>query len=381
MGESTAWVLVAADFVKTGGMDRANYALAEYLARLGQDVHLVGHAAAPGLLKAQQLHWHHVPRPLGRDALGWGALDRAGRHWALQLRADGGRVVVNGGNCRWGGVNWVHYVHAAYRSPLRSANPLAHAWHGWKHQRARRDEAAALAQARWVVANSERTRRDLIQLFDLPPARVRTIYYGCDPERFRPVSAMERAAARRALGWDPGRRTALFIGALGDRRKGFDTLWAAWQRLCADAAWDVDLAVAGRGAELGAWRRRAAANTRCALLGFRTDVPALLAASDVLVAPTRYEAYGLGVQEALAAGLPALVSATAGVAERLPPALDGWRLQDPESDVELEQRLRAWRQQADAAPWQPALEALSQQLRARTWDMMAAEIVALREAV
>ena len=33
---------------------------------------------------------------------------------ARLVGAKGARVVVNGGNCRWGDVNWVHYVHAAW---------------------------------------------------------------------------------------------------------------------------------------------------------------------------------------------------------------------------------------------------------------------------
>jgi glycosyltransferase involved in cell wall biosynthesis len=375
--------MVAADFVKTGGMDRANYALADYWARQGYRVHLVSHRVAPELAATPGIRWHAVPRPLGRDSLGWGKLDRAGRHWAGRLQLAGRDTVVNGGNCRLEGMNWVHYVHAAYHSPLATHDPLRRAWHACKHRRALRDERRALARARLVIANSERTRRDVIERLHLPPERVHTVYYGCDPARFHPVSAGERAEARRARGWDAGRRTAVFVGALGDRRKGFDTLWAAWQRLCADPDWDVDLVVAGRGAEWPAWRRRVSAaglESRCLLLGFCDNIAALLAACDVMVAPTRYEAYGLGVQEALAAGLPALVSATAGVAERLPTSLGEWRLPDSGSSAELETRLRAWRQQADAAPWQAALDALSERLRARTWDVMATEITAVMEA-
>ena len=45
------------------------------------------------------------------------------------------------------------------------------------------------------------------------------------------------------------------------------------------------------------------------------EAPAVLAACDALVSPTRYEAYGLAVHEALARGLPALVSRSAGIAD------------------------------------------------------------------
>ena len=115
-----------------------------------------------------------------------------------------------------------------------------------------------------------------------------------------------------------------FVGALGDRRKGFDRLFDAWQQLCRDPAWDADLVVAGHGGELTQWRRLAASSGldgRIRFLGFRDDVSTVLAAADVLVHPARYEAYGLGVHEAICRGLPAIVSAAAGVAELYPAGL------------------------------------------------------------
>ena len=39
----TRWVLATGDFTTWGGMDRANHALASYLARSGREVHLVAH--------------------------------------------------------------------------------------------------------------------------------------------------------------------------------------------------------------------------------------------------------------------------------------------------------------------------------------------------
>ena len=378
------FLIVAADFALTGGMDRANYALADYLARRGGDVRLVAHRAAPALLRHANLRWHRAWRPLGRDGLGWGFLRRAGRRQAAAVAGRGGRVLVNGGNCAWADLNWVHYVHAAYRAEWRGAGARGaarRAWEARKYRRALADERTALAAARVVIANSEATRRTLIERLGTPPERVHTVYYGCDPEVFSEAGTAERAAARQALGWPAAGRTALFVGALGDRRKGFDTLLAAWEKLSAGGDWDLELAVAGRGSEAGAWAERARAaglGTRCRFLGFRRDVPQLLAASDLLVAPTRYEAYGLGVQEALARGRAALVSADAGVAERYPPELAPLLLHDPNSAEELAARLRAWETQA--AGLAPAVRALGARLRARTWDTMAAEIVALAGA-
>ncbi|HEX8392972.1 MAG TPA: glycosyltransferase family 4 protein, partial [Longimicrobium sp.] len=192
----------------------------------------------------------------------------------------------------------------------------------------------------------------------------------------RPPDARERAEARRALGWADARPAVAFIGALGDRRKGFDTLFAAWARLCADPAWDARLAVAGAGGELEAWRARAAdagLGDRIEFLGFQSDIRTLLWAADAIAAPTRYEAYGLAVQEAICCGLPALVSAGAGVAERIPAPLDALLLADPDDADALAARLRAWRAELDGQ--RTAALALSAQMRAWTWDHMAERIV------
>jgi len=105
------------------------------------------------------------------------------------------------------------------------------------------------------------------------------------------------------------------------------------------------------------------------------DVPDILAACDALAAPTRYEPYGLGVHEALCCGLPSIVSADSGVAERFTPELSGLLLHDPDSPAELVERLDRWRGQRDA--FQAATLALSATLRRRTWDVMADEILAL----
>ena len=95
----------------------------------------------------------------------------------------------------------------------------------------------------------------------------------------------------------------------------------------------------------------------------------MLWAADALVAPTRYEAFGLAVQEALCCGLPAIVSADAGVAERIPGAMDDLLIRDPDDAAELAARLRAWR--GSIHIHHDAALALSAELRSRTWDDMA----------
>ena len=374
-GEAPPWVLVAGDFVRTGGMDAANHALASHLAGAGRETHLVAHRVDPALADLPNVVVHRVPRPLGSHLLGFPLLDRAGRRVARLVRGRGAHVVANGGNCRAGRVAWLHYVHAAHEAEI-AGRPLRRLIDRFNRWKALRDERAVVARARRVIANSDLTAAHAVELLGADPDAVRTVCYGIEPHVFRPATDEERASARAALGIDADRPAVLFVGALGDRRKGFDTLFAAWAALCADAAWRAVLLVVGAGGELEAWRARAVdggVGDRIRFLGFRSDVSAVMAACDAIVHPARYEAYGLGVHEALCRGLPALVSARAGVAERLSAALAPLRISDPDDAGEVEARLRAWA--ADRERYAAAARALSAALRARTWEEMAREIV------
>lgn len=376
--EIQRWLLVAGDFTPLGGMDCANHALAKYLAsQANVEVHLVTHRAWDDLMAQPNVYRHLVPRPRGSHLLGMPLLDVVGRRWARRLAHEGARVVVNGGNCAWGDVNWVHYVHAAW-APTQDCGLLRQAKTVLLHRYSLQAERVYLRRARLVVVNSEKTRSTVIERLSLPPERVHTVYYGIDPERFRPPTETERAKARGRLGWNDDRPAVVFVGALGDRRKGFDTLFQAWQILDRDSNWDARLIVAGAGSRLASWRSRAAEtglDRSLQFVGFCSDIPAVLAACDILVSPTRYEAYGLNVQEALCCGLPALVSATAGVAERYPSELQELLLPAPCDASELAARLRAWRGAREV--YQTPVAALGQSLRVRTWERCAAEIVEL----
>jgi glycosyltransferase involved in cell wall biosynthesis len=371
------YIVVAGDFVKTGGMDAANFALADYLARVGDQVHLIAFRVDPDLALRPNVTFHRVPRPFGRHVLGGPLLTLAA---SLHRREPKARVIVNGGNAPIRAVNWVHYVHAAY-VPVSALGGVQRLKEAANHRLARVTERLAIRQAPCVIANSDLTRAHVIALMGIEPARVHTVYYGIDPAQFRAASDVERAEFRQKLGWND-RRRVVFIGALGNRRKAFDIVWAAWERVCRQTGWDATLTVVGQGAELEQWRRTSRAaglGDTVDFLGFRSDVPLILRASDVLVAPARYEAYGLGVQEALCCGLPAIVSAQSGVAERFTGGLRDLLLADSEDAEVLAQKLLLWRER-EATLRQAALE-FGEGLRSRTWDQMAADVRRFSEEV
>jgi glycosyltransferase involved in cell wall biosynthesis len=278
------------------------------------------------------------------------------------------------------GATWIHFVHAACEPVVAgSLRTRVSAAVGRPYYLAR--ERSALSRATLAICNSKRTADDVQRLFGMDAARMRVVQYGTDAAAFGPVNPEERRAARAALGWDAGRPVALFIGALGDRRKGFDVLFDAWRQLCEDAAWDVDLAVAGAGGEAAAWQARAARaglGARIRFLSYRGDIERVIAAADLLVHPSRYEPYGLGVHEAICRGLPSIVCASAGVAEQFDEGTRPMLVTDPPQAGAIADALRRWRAAPDE--WKARVAPLSARLRARSWDDMAAEIAALVEA-
>jgi glycosyltransferase involved in cell wall biosynthesis len=370
--------VVTGDFVRTGGMDVANYHLARYLAGHGHVVHLVAHRVDADLRDLPNVDWHHVAKPFNSYTLGRWGLARTGQRWGRSIAEQGGVFVANGGNCLASDVNWVHYVHAGHR-PTVARSMTRRALGAWNYRQFVTAERTAVRAARVVIANSERTRRDLVDGVQAAAERIHTVYYGADASYHRPPYQDERRTARQMLGWNDGRPGVAFVGALGDRRKGFDVLFAAWRELCADRGWDARLVVVGAGQELANWRRRAAdehLGSRIQFLGFTNEVRRVFWACDAVVAPARYEAYGLAVHEAVCCGLPAIVNADAGVAERLG-ALAALQPSRPDDPMALAEALRRWH---DArAHWAHVAEPVSHALRAWSWDDMAARIVALAE--
>jgi glycosyltransferase involved in cell wall biosynthesis len=109
-----------------------------------------------------------------------------------------------------------------------------------------------------------------------------------------------------------GRPVVLAAGRLAPQ-KGFDVLVDAAARLRGrDPA--PALAIAGEGPLQGPLAARArAAGADVRFLGMRADVPALLAAADVVAVPSRWDGQPLVVQEALRAGRPLAASRVGGI--------------------------------------------------------------------
>lgn len=218
-------------------------------------------------------------------------------------------------------------------------------------RRAEIEPYSRLPHRRWLidrlphhwVANSEANRRTMLASGPwLEPGDVTTIHNGIDP---RPYEVAEPAP----LGLPDGSVAVGFVGRLVEE-KGLAELAEAWRRL-APARPRLHLVIAGEGGYEGEFRRLLGEAARVHWLGFRTDVPRLMKALDLVVVPSREESFGIVVLEAMAAGRPVLATRTGGLVEvvrdgetgRLVPPGDAealvGALAEMTSDVELRDRM------------------------------------------
>lgn len=149
--------------------------------------------------------------------------------------------------------------------------------------------------------------REYLQHYGAPSQRLFFSPHCVDNDAFRAASE----ATRRTL--TPARRV-LFVGKLIERKRPFDLLQAA-ARLAAEGR-PVDVAFAGSGDQQDALAAAAAASgVRAHFHGFvnQSELPGIYAAADVIVLPSDgRETWGLVVNEAMACGVPAVVSDAVG---------------------------------------------------------------------
>lgn len=184
-----------------------------------------------------------------------------------------------------------------------------------------------------VIAISS-AARDALVARGVPADRIEVVASGVDVARF---AALDRAAARRELGLAPALPVLAIVASL-HRRKGHAVLLKALQALAEGArrrgAAPPFLLVAGEGPEESALRDLAAVlgvASQVRWLGRTADVRPVLAAADVVVAPSHAEGLGVAVIESLAAGRTVVASAVGGLRELVRDEVDG--LLVPPGDV------------------------------------------------
>ncbi|MBI4503060.1 MAG: glycosyltransferase family 4 protein [Gemmatimonadetes bacterium] len=227
-------------------------------------------------------------------------------------------------------------------------------------------ERALVRQARAVIAPSRRAAADIASYYGRTVG-VTVIHHGFPGATPLP----DRAEARRQLGLPADAFVALYAG---DARKGFD---AAARAVAGTPS--VQLLVASTSAS-GQYLARAHAlgiTERVRWAGGLADMRVAFAAADVLLHPTIYDTFAMVVGEALAYGVPVIVSREAGIADLMENGRSGWIVGADDEGTAAALRV--------ARDDQNMRRRLAEAGRAialhRTWDQVAADTLAVYRSV
>lgn len=212
-------------------------------------------------------------------------------------------------------VNAVHFVHSSWlRSPVhisRTRRDL-YGFYQWLYTALNaRWEKQAFGSAKVVVAVSEKVAQELRDI-GVPKQSIRVIANGVDLEEFSPG-----VACRQKWNLPENVTLAMFAGDIRIARKNLDTVLHALVQVP-----DLHLAVVGatKGSPYPQLADSLNLSERVHFLGYRSDIPQIMQASDLFVFPSRYEPFGLVVIEAMASGLPVITATTTGAADLVTPA-------------------------------------------------------------
>ncbi len=235
--------------------------------------------------------WSWIPRL--RDLLRRRRIDLIHAH--LPMTAVGARIVK-------GATPLVYTEHNMWRSYLpvtRWANQITYA----------RNDA--------VFAVSDEVRRSIVYPLALRwrrMPRVETLHHGVDLEAVKRGGVPD--GVRDELQIPPGAPVAVTVGNFR-REKGHHDLVKAI-RIVRRTVPDARFVLVGQGPLEDEVRRtvdEVGVADRVVFAGFRTDVPRIVAASDVFVLPSRFEGLPISLVEAMAVGKPSVVTDVGGVRE------------------------------------------------------------------
>ncbi|MEP6506595.1 MAG: glycosyltransferase family 4 protein [Gemmatimonadales bacterium] len=271
-------------------------------------------------------------------------------------------VHAQGWVTRYADVVTTHIVLAAWRDAARRAGVRSRPGERWLGGYVTARERDLFRRARVVIAPSKRAATDVARFYGRT-RDVFVVHHGFPPARNLPP----RRSARLGLGLPPDAFVALYAG---DARKGLDRAISAVSR-----APGVHLLVVSR-SESTTYLENAKSlgvSDRVHWAGGLDDILPAYSAADVLLHPTIYDTFAMVVAEAMAYGVPVILTRDAGIADLVTDRASGWIAGSDISDIVagllILKEDRSLRERVALAGQKVA--------SGRTWDDVVSETVAV----
>jgi len=178
----------------------------------------------------------------------------------------------------------------------------------------------AINKADHLIAITEATKQDIIKFYNINPAKITVVYHGVDKDRFRLMQkGEENLIAEVKTKYNITKPYLLYIGNV-QPRKNIQGLIKAYQQLRANTKHNYQLVIAGAKAWLVDEVMKEIGNSYRDDIIFTgrfedAELTPLLWGADLFVLPSFYEGFGLPILEAMACGVPTVVSDTPSLVE------------------------------------------------------------------
>lgn len=311
----------------------------EWISGLADECEIVVYSQCVQDIDLRRITWRRIPKIRGPhlvNYLWWLAANHVWRGWDRhfrQIRAD--LVLSPGINCLDADVISVHIVFAEYAKSVANdlklrPHPLAR-WPQLLHRKAYYRLVELLESRIYrnpqkvLVSIAQRTNRELARHYGRQTPNP-VIYLGLDHDMFNPERRRSlRASARRDLGYGDDRFVLLLIGN-HLVNKGLPVLA---QAIGLVRELRVELLLVSRENPEEYRSLIELLGGRVQLRKPRSDVEFYYAAADAYAGPSLEDTFALPPAEAMACGLPVIVSAENGTCEIITHESDGLILQDP----------------------------------------------------
>jgi glycosyltransferase involved in cell wall biosynthesis len=334
----TRLAVVSPSLDKRHGTERL---VLEWISRLAPSFEIHVYSQAVADVDLSLAVWHRIPKIPGPHILNYLWWFTANRLWRAldahfrNLRHD--LVYSPGINCLDADIMSVHIVFAQYVQAIQAELSLsrnsARAWPRILHRRLYYSLIMALERRLYTTAGvplfliAKRTTAELERFYGRTE-KLFVFYVGLDHDTFNPRRRRTlREEARRQIGLSPDRFALILVG--NDwHNKGVPVVVQALSKL-RDRPIDLLLVSREDPAPHLATIRDAGLDGRVHFLPPRQDVEFYYAAADAYVGPSLEDTFALPPQEAMACGLPVVVSAENGTSETITHGKDGLILADP----------------------------------------------------
>ena len=288
----------------------------------------------------------------------------------------------------------IHTHDRIFRADVYTMHGIPHRW--WVREVRRKrmslfDRSLARVEDRLVseggcrrfLAVSELTRKIFLGEYPIDPARVTVVHPGIDVS---PYAKLDRERCRREVrgrfGIVPDEPLILFV-SMNFAIKGLDHILRGLGRLRKkDPESRFRLLVIGRGDQKAygrlAWELGLGDAVVFAGAVAREKLPEFYLAGDLYAMLSRFDTFGMVVLEAMAAGLPVLISGRVGARDLVREGENGFLIEDPADEEAVAERIGTMlNREARERMGREALKTAGE----NSWDMAVARVLTVYEEI